>query len=65
MYLTPDIERVVLKLTFMGLHVHSVVLKAVNPADKSDRLPDEVHDLRLTNEWMRLAMHCLNFLCHL
>jgi hypothetical protein len=49
----------------MGLHVHSVVLEAVNPADKSDRLPDEVHDLGLANEWMRLAMHCLNFLCHL
>jgi hypothetical protein len=49
----------------MGLHVHGVVLEAVNPADKSDRFPDEIHDLGLPNEWMRLAMHCLNFLCHL
>ena len=52
-------------LTFMSFHKHSVVLKAVDSSDEGDGSADEVHDLGNADEWVRLAMHGLDFLCHL
>ena len=49
----------------MSFHKHSVVLKAVDSSDEGDGSADEVHDLGNADEWVRLAMHGLDFLCHL
>ena len=49
----------------MSFHEHSVVLKAVDSSDEGDGSADEVHDLGNADERMRLAMHGLDFLCHL
>ena len=48
----------------MSLHEHVVFLETVDPADKSDRAADKIHDLRDPNKGMGLPMHCLDLLCH-
>jgi hypothetical protein len=52
-------------LTFMSLHEHGVILEAVDLSDKGNGSANEIHDLSDANEGVGLAMHGLNFLCHL
>ena len=49
----------------MSLHEHSIVLETVDLSDEGDGSANEIHDLSDTNEGVGLAMHGLNFLCHL
>jgi hypothetical protein len=51
-------------LTLVSLHEHGVVLEPIDTANEGNGLAHEVHDLGDPNEWMWLAVHLLDFLCH-
>jgi sirohydrochlorin ferrochelatase len=49
-------------LTFMGLHVHGVLLEALHLANECHWLSYEVVELIDSNEGMGLSVDCFHFL---